>query len=206
MPRPPLLPVIDWQELFEAAKPYEDWIALGEIPEHRERMESARRALTLPPVAAQFLKELTRPVHVVAIAEDWCGDVVRHVPVLVKLADVCPFVRVRFIARADRLDVFERYLTNGGEAIPKFIFLNDQFVECGNWGPMPERCREWIARGKACGDVGSARRLVADAYQADTNRRIVVEELLRWIDIASSTSPDPRKSLWNRLTSAEEGE
>ena len=71
-----------------------------------------------------------------------------------------------------------RPLTNGGEAIPKFIFLSDQFVECGNWGPMPSADRVLIARGKACGDVGAARKKTAQSYQMDAGRRIVVEDLL----------------------------
>jgi hypothetical protein len=82
-----------------------------------------------------------------------------------------------------------RFLTNGGEAIPKFIFLSDRFVECGNWGPMPAADRVLIARGKACGDVGAARKKVALSYQMDVDRRIVVEELVELIHIAVCASP-----------------
>ena len=85
--------------------------------------------------------------------------------------------------------MFARYLTNGGEAIPKFIFLSDAFVECGNWGPMPEGCKEYISRGKASGDPKRARELVATAYAADPECRAVVRELCRLIDIASSATP-----------------
>jgi len=82
-----------------------------------------------------------------------------------------------------------RFLTNGGEAIPKFVFLNEAFVECGNWGPMPDACREVIARGKACGNIPAARRKVSAMYDADPNLRAVVTELLHLIDIAACNSP-----------------
>jgi hypothetical protein len=105
------------------------------------------------------------------------------------MAEAAPMLKVRIIARQQWPEVFVRFLTNGGEAIPKFIFLSDRFVECGHWGPMPEACRELIARGKACGDVAAARKKVAALYEADGNRREVVRELLRLVDVAAGREP-----------------
>jgi len=152
-------------------------------------MEQGLAALELEPHLEALLAALPRPVYIVAIAEDWCGDVVRHVPVLQRLAQAAPNLEVRYITREQHKDVFVRFLTNGGEAIPKFVFLSSQFVECGNWGPMPAADRALIARGKACGDVGAARKKVAQSYQTDADRRIVVEELVDQISIAVCTAP-----------------
>lgn len=189
MPKPPLLPLIDWRALYDAGLDYAAWLASGEHPENQARMETLRSEQHLEATVEGLLKALPRPVHVIAIAEDWCGDVVRHVPVLQRMAEASPKLNVRFISRTQSLDSFARFLTNGGEAIPKFIFLNDQFVECGNWGPMPEACRELIARGKACGDVAAARKKVSALYDADFDRRMVVTELARLVEIAASTRP-----------------
>ena len=189
MPRPPTLPTLDWKTVFESGKNYSDWMAAGEAPENRDRMEALRTEQIIEPHVIGLLRALPRPVHVIAIAEDWCGDVVRHVPVLQALADAAPNLHVRYISRQQWPDVFARFLTNGGEAIPKFVFLSGQFVECGNWGPMPDACRELIARGKACGDVGAARKKVSGLYETDHNRRTVVSELIHLIGIASSIAP-----------------
>ena len=189
MPRPATLPVIDWKAVFESGLDYAAWLEIAESAELRAKMEALRQALVLEPQVAGFLGALPRPVHVVAIAEDWCGDVVRHVPVLQRLAEAAPALAVRYISREQHPEVFVRFLTNGGEAIPKFIFLSDRFVECGSWGPMPEACRELISRGKACGDVGAARRKVAALYEADSQRREVVRELTRLLDIAVTREP-----------------
>lgn len=189
MPRPATLPLIDWKAVFESGLDYAAWLAAAESAEQRDKLEAQRAALVLEPLAAGLLAALPRPVHVVAIAEDWCGDVVRHVPVLQRLAEAGPRLKVRYITRQQWPDVFVRFLTNGGEAIPKFIFLNDRFVECGNWGPMPDSCRELISRGKACGDVAAARKKVSARYEADGNRREVVRELLHLVDVAASLEP-----------------
>ncbi|HEY3399326.1 MAG TPA: thioredoxin family protein [Geothrix sp.] len=189
MPRPATLPLIDWKAVFESGLDYAAWLAAAESAEQRDKLEAQRLALTLEPTVAGFLAALPRPVHVVAIAEDWCGDVVRHAPVLQRMAEAGPSLKVRYINREQHPDVFARFLTNGGEAIPKFIFLSDRFVECGNWGPMPESCKELIARGKACGDVASARKKVSIRYEQDTAQREVVSELLHLVDIVASREP-----------------
>jgi hypothetical protein len=189
MPRPATLPLIDWKAVFESGLDYPAWLAAAEAPEQRDRLVAQHQALMLDPGVAGFLAALPRPVHVVAIAEDWCGDVVRHAPVLQRMAEAGPQLKVRYISREQHPDVFIRFLTNGGEAIPKFIFLSDRFVECGSWGPMAEGCRELIARGKACADVAAARKKVSARYELDTTRREVVAELLHLVDIATSREP-----------------
>ncbi len=189
MPRPPILPTIDWRKVFDSGNEYAAWIAAADNKDHAAAMEEMRKGQHLEPCVVAALHALPRPVHTIAIAEDWCGDVVRHVPVLQRMAEEGANLRVRFISREQHPEVFARFLTNGGEAIPKFVVLNDRFVECGSWGPMPVDCRELISRGKACGDVAAARVKVSALYAADADKQVVVAELMRLIEIASATRP-----------------
>jgi len=189
MPRPPTIPLLDWKAIFEAGKTFDAWLAGAESSENRQKMETLLMDQELEPQVLGFLAALPRPVHIIAIAEDWCGDVVRHVPVLQRLAEAAPNLQVRYISRQQWPDVFARFLTNGGEAIPKFVFLSEAFVECGNWGPMPANTRELIARGKAAGNIPAARKKVHGYYEADPDRRVVVEELLHLVDIAVTREP-----------------
>lgn len=189
MPRPPILPTLDWKRIFDSGRDYTAWLASAESAGQAQQMQAVRKGLSLTREEAAHLAALPRPVRVVAIAEDWCGDVVRHVPVLQLLADSAPSLSVSYLARGEVPEVFARFLTNGGEAIPKFIFLSEGWVECGNWGPMPEACRRLIARGKACGDVAAARKLVSSAYAADPACAVVVRELIELLDTASCLQP-----------------
>lgn len=189
MPRPNILPTIDWSGVLEQGKQYRDWLATAEFPENAAQIDAARAALTVPAEDAVRLRAVKRTVHCVAFAEDWCGDVVRHVPALEKIAEECPSLRTSYLQRSDRPDVFVRFLTNGGEAVPKFVFLSADLVECGSWGPMPERCRELIARGKACKDVAAARKKVSELYRSDSALADVFRELVRLVEIASSEAP-----------------
>jgi thiol-disulfide isomerase/thioredoxin len=181
-----MLPTIDWKAEFEKANDYDSWLARAESEENRANMDSARRGYQIDAAASALLTSLPKAVHVVAIAEDWCGDVVRHVPVLQAMCDKAPNLHVRFIHRDDNLDIFARFLTNGGEGIPKFIFLSDQFVECGNWGPIPSEARELLSRGKACGDIKSAREIITQDYKADPERLTTLNELIHLVGIAAT--------------------
>ena len=189
MPKPPILPTIDWPAVFDSAQDYDAWIDAAESPDNAAAMRKALASLSLEAPAAAALAALPRTVHVVAIAEDWCGDVLRHVPALQRLAEAAPKLEVRYITREAHKEVFVRFLTNGGEAIPKFVFLSDQFVECGNWGPMPADCRHIIARGKACGQGGAAREKVSARYDADPELREVIHELTALVMTAACAAP-----------------
>lgn len=189
MPRPALLPVIDWKAVYASGLTFDAWLAAAESPQNADGMRAKLAALSIEPDVAAHLRALARPVRVVAIAEDWCGDVLRHVPMLeAMVAASGGRLSTRYISRAPHLDVFVRFLTNGGEAIPKFIFLSERDVECGNWGPMPDNCRRLIARGKAAGDVGAARKLVSSHYDSDPQGHIVVRELLALAEIAGAAA------------------
>ncbi len=189
MPKPPLLPTIDWQQVHSSGVDYDTWIANAESEDNRKAMEQLFAEQVIEPQVQAMLGALPRTVNVVAIAEDWCGDVVRHAPVLGRIAQCAPKLDLRFVTREQHPDVFVRFLTNGGEAIPKFVFLSGQWVECGNWGPMPEAGRRLISRGKACGDVGAARQKVSALYNADHDRRVVVDELVALITTAGCDAP-----------------
>jgi thiol-disulfide isomerase/thioredoxin len=189
MPKPPNLGQIDWKAVFDSGLEFAAWLDAGETEQNVEALRQFYDEQVIAEGVQAKLKAVSKPVHVIAIAEDWCPDVIRHAPALQKMADLNDNLRVRYISREDHPEVFVRFLTNGGEAIPKFIFLSDQFAECGNWGPMPEALKELIARGKACDNVGKAREKVFAAYIADAERAEVVAELMQRIDVAASETP-----------------
>ena len=189
MPRPPVLPTVDWPTVWTFATGFEDWLEGAESADKAARINANLAAMTLEAPVQAYVQSLPRMVRVLAFAEDWCGDVVRHVPVLQALADASGMVKARYVTREQHPDVFVRFLTNGGEAVPKFVFLSEDHVECGHWGPMPERCRRLIARGKACGDVAGARKKVAALYAADPECHEVVRELVDLLGIATANVP-----------------
>jgi len=185
-PQPPILPLIDWRQLWAAGLGWTDWLATAPQPEQRAQLESAYDRYRPVPQTVSQLEQLRKPVHIVVIAEAWAGDVRRHVPVLQKLAEAAGQSAVRYITRRQNLEVFARFLTLGGEALPKAVFLSSDFVETGTWGPMPEECRRLIAQGKAANDIPGARILIRARYAADPDCRAAEDEIRDQLAIAAT--------------------
>ena len=138
MPRPPILPNPDRREIFNNGQSWEEWIANPDEPAHAEKILEIYQSIELDEGVIERLSALREEVRIIAIAESWCGDVIKQVPLLVKMLEATDGkAQLRFISREDNPDYFARFLTNGGEAIPKFVFCNESFTEVGNYGPMP---------------------------------------------------------------------
>ena len=182
---------IDWKAVFLAGKNYVDWVRITKVLDNSVEMERARETLQIPPDWARQLRTLPREVHIVAFAEDSSVDVRRFVPVLQRMAESSERISIRYVSRESFPDIFIRYLTNGAESLPKFIFLNDEFTECGNWGPLPSECKTLIARGRACNNVSKAREKVTSRLAADSRSLLVMGELMELIQVASATAIEP---------------
>lgn len=182
MPVPPL----DLKAIWNSGAAYDAWLA-GTTNKHMLReMEEFFKQLEIPKAAADAIRNLKRDVPVLALIEDWCGDVRRNAPVLAALCALNPArLKLRCVDKATRPELMVRYLTNAAEAIPIFIFFNADFVEIGNWGPRPAECKRLIARGKAAGKIDDAREKIHGFYAADNNQS-TIKELLALIDIASA--------------------
>jgi hypothetical protein len=101
----------------------------------------------LDPDAASFFRSLPRPLNVVALAEDWCGDVIANLPVLGVLARETGKLNVKVFYRDQNLDLMERWLNQGKyQSIPVFAFFDDDMRELGHWIERPESVTELRAK------------------------------------------------------------
>jgi hypothetical protein len=73
------------------------------------------------------------------ITEGWCGDASHTVPVIEAVAQASHgHLKTRYFLRDSHPDLIDRYLTNGGRAIPIAVVLHaDTLAEAGVWGPRP---------------------------------------------------------------------
>jgi hypothetical protein len=81
------------------------------------------------------------------LASDWCGDVVRNVPVVFRLLEAAD-IPTEVLIMEEHLDVMDQFLTMGGRAIPKVIFTDTGGHVLGDWGPRPEHVQEVMRKFK----------------------------------------------------------
>ncbi|KPV44762.1 thioredoxin family protein [Alicyclobacillus ferrooxydans] len=78
------------------------------------------------------------------IAADWCGDVVRNVPVVLRVMEKAS-VPTEFFIMEQNLDLIDQFLTFNGRSIPVVLILDEAGNVLSKWGPRPAYVQEPMA-------------------------------------------------------------
>lgn len=90
---------------------------------------------------------LRGPIHVMALAADWCGDVVANLPVLGRVAKASAQLDVRVFDRDANPDLMDQYLNQGlYKSIPVLAFFDPAWREIGVFIERPASVTELRAR------------------------------------------------------------
>jgi selT/selW/selH-like putative selenoprotein len=112
----------------------------AQMTRNRERLVANEQTVDLNADDLAFFAQLARPLNVLVLAEDWCGDVVANLPVLGRLAAESGRLVIRIFLRDQNLDIMDQYLNEGKHrSIPVFVFLDEAFREFGHWVERPAR-------------------------------------------------------------------
>jgi hypothetical protein len=118
-----------------------------QMTRNRDRVEENEQRVDLSKEDLAAFRTLPRPVKVVVLAEDWCGDVIANLPVLGRLAKDSGKLDVRIFLRDQNDDIMQRYLNKGQfKSIPVFVFFDDAFRELGHWIERPASVTEIRAK------------------------------------------------------------
>jgi hypothetical protein len=110
---------------------------------NQERFAENESRVALDPETVRTFKSLPKPLRVLVLAEDWCGDVVANLPILGRLDKEVPALDVRIFYRDQNLDLMERWLNQGKyQSIPVFVFFDENFRELGHWIERPASVTE----------------------------------------------------------------
>ncbi|AQQ52451.1 thioredoxin family protein [Planococcus lenghuensis] len=163
------------QQYFEDALPLEKYMAQMEV--HQEKSYQVYERFELPEDEAFFDLLREKQPHVLAITEDWCGDAMMNNPILRKVAERAD-LEIRCVYRDQNLELMDRYLTNGGRSIPKYIILSSTGEVLGTWGPRAPQIQEFVMTEKAkLPDPDDARfELQQKAFHSDLTERFASSE------------------------------
>jgi hypothetical protein len=129
------------RERFEQGMTYDAYKA--QMTRNQERFAENERQLELDPADLAVFKNLPRPLNVLVLAEDWCGDVIANLPILGRLAAESGKLHLRVFLRDQNLDLMEQYLNQGQfRSIPVFAFFDEQFHEIGRFIERPTSVTE----------------------------------------------------------------
>jgi hypothetical protein len=126
--------------------------------------------------------------HLLVLSEDWCGDAVNTVPVVARLAEHCPNVDLRVLARDANPDIMDAHLTGASRSIPVIIVLDDAYEERAWWGPRPTVLQRWVS-GQGQLLEKSTRYREARTWYARDRGRTTLEEVVSMLERAASSRP-----------------
>ena len=125
------------RERFEQGVTYQQF--KDAMKTNREQLEANETSLNLSDEDLKPFRDLAKPVNVVAIAADWCADVVANLPILGRLANESGKLNVRIFERDENLDIMNQYLKEGQfQSIPTFVFFDQDMNELGIWIERPD--------------------------------------------------------------------
>lgn len=113
-----------------------------------QRMKRLDKTISLLPSLKNAIDKIDDSWIWLVITEAWCGDTAQNIPIINKIAEASPNIKLKLILRDEHLDIMDAYLTNGGRSIPKLICLDAETLkEVGTWGPRPgnfqQKAMEW---------------------------------------------------------------
>ncbi len=124
------------RERFEQGLTYEGFKA--RMTRNQERFAAAESAVELREEDVAAFRRLPRPLNVLVLAEDWCGDVIDNLPVLGRLAEASGKLNLRIFLRDENPDLMDQYLNQGQfRSIPVFAFFDEQLSPIGHFIERP---------------------------------------------------------------------
>ena len=127
-------------------------------------------------------------LRVLILAADWCGDVVRNVPVVFRILETAG-IKTEVLILEENPEVMDDFLTMGGRSVPVVIFADTGGYVLGHWGPRPEHVQKHMIEFKRNNpdreaadyqaNIAEARKAMGQAYGEGTESHAVIAKELR---------------------------
>jgi hypothetical protein len=138
-------------ERFDHALSYADYLA--SIAVNRDQFEHYYDIARLTEDDVAFFKKTAAlpsgPARILVIAEAWCPDVFRGVPVFARIAEAAGMT-MKIVLRDENPDIMDEFLLNGkARAIPVAVFYTRDHRYLTHWTERPVVAHAEIARLRA---------------------------------------------------------
>lgn len=177
-------------ERFASGLTYDEY--MNRITRNRDQFQANYEGTPLTDEDVRRFKEIVArpngPAKVLALAEDWCPDVFRGLPVMARIAEAAG-MELRVFPRDENLDIMNEFLKDGQfQSIPTFVFYTRDHRYICHWIERPQKANDEMhllrklyegrTREEAAEDVQKFREGPVWAGW----RRATIDELLQLLD------------------------
>lgn len=115
-----------------------------------KRMKRWDKTIKVTEETQKQIKNFNEKITWLVITESWCGDAAHIMPVINKVASLNDNIAFKVVLRDENPELINAFLTNGGQAIPKLIMIDNA---SGNvvdtFGPRPSEATNNVNQFKA---------------------------------------------------------
>lgn len=127
---------------YEQSQPIKEY--LNDMTTNKDELIEIYKSFQLPKNDERLDKIKDKNYKVLVITEDWCGDAMMNIPVLLNIADYTN-MEVKVFHRDEDTNLIDQYLTNGtARSIPIFVFLNEKHEQEHVWGPRAITVQKFV--------------------------------------------------------------
>jgi thiol-disulfide isomerase/thioredoxin len=119
---------------FDAALPYDRFLAEFGSAGDRERWDRTRQAVALTGEQRKLLAAFTRQTNVLVLAGAWCGDCAAQCPIFEWFAEAAPVLQVRYLDRDVHPEAQRELQINAGNRVPVVAFFSEDGFEVARYG------------------------------------------------------------------------
>ena len=116
---------------------------------NHSRMKRLDKTIKLPQEVIERIETLKTPIEWIVLSEGWCGDAAQNLPIINKIAEANENINLRIVLRDEHPELMDKFLTNGGQAIPKLIHIENEYSKIESWGPRPSVATKMVTDYKA---------------------------------------------------------
>jgi hypothetical protein len=149
-----MLEMTNTSVVSQTALPIDDlrWEQGLTLPDFAAQMTVNREAMTRRFETVQLtaseratFAEIQRPMRVLVMTEDWCGDSLMNLPILARLTEAAPNMEARLFVRSRHPDLQDWFAERQITAVPVFAFLDENFQYLGAWVERSQAANERMA-------------------------------------------------------------
>lgn len=109
------------------------------------RMKRWDKTVKVSDEAEEEISNFKTKVTWLVLTESWCGDAAHIIPVLHKIAELNDNIDLKLVFRDENEALMDEFLTNGGQAIPKLIMIDDTTGNVlSSYGPRPYKATKLV--------------------------------------------------------------
>lgn len=126
---------MDLKAYFEKALTYDMYVEL--LENNRELYQLHYKKFKASPGEEQVIKGI-KPLKIIVLTEPWCGDSLAIFPVVRKIGEINGHWEMRILRRDENPGLMDQFLTRKAQAVPIFLFLDENYSLISRFGPRPQ--------------------------------------------------------------------